>query len=44
MIRNDPTLLDLASNFFVPCTNRDFILYNFSEWVEPMMNIHEGKG
>ena len=30
MIRYDPTLMDLTSNFFVLCTNVIFFLYNYS--------------
>ena len=41
---SDPTLEDLSSNFFVLCTNIKVYLYNYSKWVEPSMNIHEGKG
>ena len=44
MIRYDPTQVDLTSNFFVLCTNMKVYLYNYSKWVEPCMNIHEGKG
>ena len=40
MIRYDPTLADLTSNFFVLCTNVKVSLYNYSQWVEPSMNIH----
>ena len=29
-IRYDPTLLDLASNFFVLCSNMKVYLYNYS--------------
>ena len=44
MIRYDPTLVDLTSNFFVLHTNVKVCLYNYSYWVELSMNIHEGKG
>ena len=44
MIRIDPTLLDLTSNFFFLCTNVKVYLYNFSWWVELSMNIHGVKG
>ena len=44
MTRYDPSLVDLTSNFFVLCTNVEVYLYNYSEWVELSMNIHEGKG
>ena len=42
---SDPTLhiVDLTSNFFVLCTNMKVYLYNYSEWVEPSVNIHEGR-
>ena len=30
MIRNDPTLVDLTSNFFVLCTNAKVYLYNYT--------------
>ena len=30
MIRYDPTLVDLTSNFFVLCTNMKVNLYNYS--------------
>ena len=30
MIRYDPSLMDLASNFFVLCTNVNVYLYNYS--------------
>ena len=43
MIRYDPTLMDLSSNFLVLCTNVKVYLYNYSQWVEPSMNIYEGK-
>ena len=43
MIRNDPKLVDLTSNFFVLCTKMKVYLYNYLLWVEPSMNIHEGK-
>ena len=42
MIRYDPTLVDLTSNFFVLCTDLKVYLYNYSKWVE-YMNIHDGK-
>ena len=42
MIRYDPTLVDLTSNFFVQCTNVK--VYAIIQWVELSMNIHEGKG
>ena len=41
---SDPTLVDLTSNIFVLYTNINIYLYNYSLWVEPSMNIHEGKG
>ena len=41
---SDPTLVDLASNFFVLFTKVKVYLYKYSKWVEPSMNIHEGKG
>ena len=44
MIRYDPTLVDLASNFFVFCTEVKVYLMNYSYWVELSMNIHERKG
>ena len=44
IIRYDPTLVDLKSNFFVPCTNMNIYLYNYSWWVEPSINIHNRKG
>ena len=44
MIRYDPTLVDLTSNFFVLCTNVKVYLYSYSYWVELSMNIHERKG
>ena len=44
MIRYDPTLVQLTSNFFVLCTNVKVYLFNYSKWVELNMNIHEGKG
>ena len=45
MIKYDPTLVDqtLTSNFFVLCTNMKVYFDNYSLWVEPSMNIHEGK-
>ena len=43
MIRNDPTLVDLTSNFFVLSTIMKVYLYNYSYWVELSMNIHEIK-
>ena len=41
-----PTLVDLTSNFFVLYywTNMNVYLYNHSYWVDPSINIHEGKG
>ena len=39
-----PTLVDLTSNFFVLCTDMKVYLHNYSQWVEPSMNIHGGKG
>ena len=33
----------MASTCIFPCTNVKVYLYNYS-WVEPSMNIHEGKG
>ena len=44
MIIYDPTLVDVTSNFFVLCTNVKVYLKNYSQWVKPGMNIHEGKG
>ena len=41
---SDPTQLDLTNNFFVLCTNMKVYIYNYSKWVEPSMNIHEGMG
>ena len=44
MIRYDPTLVDLASNFFVLyLTNVKVYSYNYSKWVEFNMKIIEGK-
>ena len=49
MIRYDPTLVDLTSNFFVLChffvlcTKGKVYLYNYLQWVELSMNIHKGK-
>ena len=43
LIRYDPTLVDLTSNFFVLCTNMKVYLYNYPYWVVPSMNIHDGK-
>ena len=43
MIRYDPTLVDLTSNFFFFMYKRES-LYNYLKWVELSMNIHEGKG
>ena len=40
MIRFDPTLLDLTSNFFALCTNMEVYLYNYSKWMKLSMNIH----
>ena len=40
----DPTLVEMKHNFFVLCANMKVYLYICSKWVEPMMNIHEGKG
>ena len=37
MIRYDPTLVDLISNFFVLFTNVKVYLYNYSQWVELSM-------
>ena len=40
MIRYDPTLVDLTSNFFVLiyiCNKMKVYLYNYSSWVEPSM-------
>ena len=34
MIRYDPTLVDLASNFFVLCTHMKVYSYKYSWWVE----------
>ena len=38
--------MDLTSNFFVLSTNVYVYLYmyNYSQWVEPSINIHEKKG
>ena len=44
MISFDPTLLDLISNFFALCTNTHVFIYNYPQWVELSMIIHEGKG
>ena len=45
MIRYDPTLVDLTSNFFVLCVqNEEVYLYNYSQWAVLSMNNHEGKG
>ena len=44
MTRYDPTQVDLKSNFPVLCTKVKVNLYNYSQWVEFSMNIHEGKG
>ena len=44
IIRNDPTLVDLAINVFVLCTNVENHLFKYSWWVELSMYIHEGKG
>ena len=44
MIRYDPTLVELTSNFFVLCTTVKAYLYNYSQLVELNMNIHEGRG
>ena len=41
---SDSTLVDLISTVFVLCTDMEIYLYNYSLWVEPIMNIHEGKG
>ena len=38
MIRYDPTLVDLKSNFFVPCTNAKIYIIIHSGW------SYEGKG
>ena len=38
----DPTLVDLTSDFFVICANMKAYFYNYSWWVKPSMNIHEG--
>ena len=35
--------LILTRNFFVLNTNMKVYLYKYSKWVEPSMNIHEGK-
>ena len=43
MIRYDPTLVNLTSNFLVLCTNMKYYSYNYAEWVDLSMNIHEGK-
>ena len=44
MIRYDPTLVELTSNFFDLRTNVKVHLYNYSQWVELSMNFHVGKG
>ena len=44
MIRYDPTLVDLTLDFFALYTNVKVYLFYYSQWVEPDMNIHEGKG
>ena len=47
MIRYDPTIVDLTSNFFVLCTNVKVYLYNHPQYEHEhglSMNIHEGKG
>ena len=36
--------MDLTSNLFVLCTNMKVYLFNYSQWVELSMNIHEEKG
>ena len=41
MIRCDPMLVDLTSNFFILCINVKDNLYNYSLWLELSMNIHE---
>ena len=43
-MRYDPTIVDLTSNFFVLCTNVKVYLYNYSQCVEFIMNIHDGNG
>ena len=43
IIRYDPTLVDLTSNFFILCKCETLFILN-SQWVELSMNIHEGKG
>ena len=40
----DLILVDLTSYFSILCTNMNVYLYNYSQWVEPSMNDHEGKG
>ena len=42
MIRYDSTLVDLKNNFSVLCKNVKVHSYNYSQWVELSMNIHEG--
>ena len=41
MTRYDPTLADLTSNFFVLCIKVKVYLFNYSEWVELIVNIQE---
>ena len=43
MIRYDPTLVGLTSNFFVLCKNVKVYYYNYSRWVELRMNFCDGK-
>ena len=44
VIRYDPALVDLTSNFFFLCTNVKFYLYNYSYCVKFSIDIHVGKG
>ena len=44
MIKYDATLVDLTIIIFVLCIIVKVYLYKYSQWVEPSMNIHEGKG
>ena len=41
---SDLTLVDMTKDFSFLCTVMVVNLCNFSKWVEPSMNIHEGKG
>ena len=44
MIRYDPTIVNLTSNFFVLCAKVKDYLYNYSKRVELSINIHEKMG